>query len=96
MSSRPSSGSCYNYLVSAVHSEQSFTTQTTQKKVDERAQQYANSATSNNFEHLMSARKELHLHLAEISKSDLARCKPELFEQRDKEGRFSAMLAQHD
>lgn len=44
----------------------------------------------------MAVRQDLHLNLTEIAQLNLRSRKQEFFEQGDKNGRFLAMLAQHE
>ncbi|XP_040191784.1 synaptic functional regulator FMR1-like [Rana temporaria] len=44
----------------------------------------------------MAAQRELHLHLTEVTRLDIYKGRQRTFEQGDRNGRFLAMLAQHD
>lgn len=77
----------YISTVAAVKLYQSSTTQHLWSRVEDHTRLYASYPTYKDFDLPMSTRRELHLHLAEVTKLDLSKKQTNLIWTRDKNGR---------
>lgn len=86
----------YISSIAGIRREQAATTTALQTTAQSQSDIYAADPTDAHFDSLNAAKRELHLHLTEVTRLDLYRNKQRFFEQGDRNGRLLAMLAQHD
>lgn len=85
----------YISAVAVVRAELGDRVSDLQHKVEE-ALTHSASATVPNFEHLSSLRRELHLHVSDITRVGIQNSRQAYFEHGDKKSKLLAMLAQQD
>lgn len=86
----------YISTIASVKKQQGQQTQVLQQSVDDQAAAYSADPTPSHFDLLNAAQSTLNLHMSEVTRLDIHKGRQRFFEQGDKNGRFLAMLAQHD
>lgn len=82
--------------IAQVKKQQSLETHSLQQAVTTQMAKYSLDPNPDQFDSLMVAQRELHLHLSEVTQLETFSGKQRFFEQGDKNGRLLAMLAQND
>lgn len=86
----------YISSIAGIQREQAAITIALQTAAQLQSDVYAADPTDTHFDSLNAGKRDLHLHLTEVTRLDLYRNKQRFFEQGDRNGRLLAMLAQHD
>lgn len=86
----------YISSIAGIQREQAAITIALQTAAQLQSDVYGADPTDTHFDSLNAAKRDLHLHLTEVTRLDLYRNKQRFFEQGDRNGRLLAMLAQHD
>lgn len=86
----------YISIIASVKKQQGRETYRLQQMVEDQTLIYSTDPTAAHFDALNAARSSLNLHLTEVTRLDMHKGRQRLFEQGDKNGRFLAMLAQHE
>lgn len=86
----------YISSIAAVKKQQSLATVSLQQLVSDHETTYNSDPTSEHFDLLIVAQRDLHLHMSEITKLESYGHRQRHFEQGDKNVHFSAKIAQHD
>lgn len=82
--------------ISAVNKKQKVRIQELQMQIEFQKEKYGQDSSCTNFDLMMAAQRDLHLHMEEITRLELYRNRKNIFEQGDKSGIFLARLAQQE
>lgn len=86
----------YISSIASIKKQQLQETQLLQQSVTDHTSTYSADPMPAHFDLLRAAQRTLNLHLTEVTRLDTYKGRQLFFEQGDKNGRFLAMLTQHD